>query len=57
MTEVQFIVGCLIGIGVGVTLALNGIALTNPETRLTFLSCLFGFAGVFGIICALMNAG
>ena len=55
MTEAQLIVGCLIGAGVGLTLSRNGIMLTNPETRLTFISCMIGFAGIFGIICGLMN--
>ncbi len=55
MTEAQFIVGCLIGSGVGITLSINGIRLTDPETRVKFISCMIGFAGIFGIICGLMN--
>ena len=45
MTEAQFIVGCLIGSGVGITLSINGIRLTDPETRVKFISCMIGFAG------------
>ena len=55
MTEWQFIVGCLMGAGVGITLSRNGIMLTKPETRLTFISAIIGFAGDFGLICAWMN--
>jgi hypothetical protein len=55
MTEWQFIVGALIGVGAGVTLSRNGIVLTNPETRWQFVSFVSGFAGLFGLICGLMN--
>lgn len=55
LTEWQFIVGALIGVGVGVTLSRNGILLTNPETRWQFVSFVSGFAGLFGLICGLMN--
>jgi len=55
MTEWQFIVGSLIGAGVGVTLSRNGILLTNPQTRWQFISLLSGFAGLFGLICGLMK--
>lgn len=55
MMEWQFIVGAMIGVGVGVTLSRNGILLTNPETRWQFVSFVSGFAGLFGLICGLMN--
>jgi hypothetical protein len=54
-TEWQFIVGCILGIGVAVTLSRNGIMLTKPETRWTFISAITGFAGLFALICGLMN--
>ncbi|MCC6145278.1 MAG: hypothetical protein DPW12_10490 [Rhodocyclaceae bacterium] len=51
----QFIVGCLLGAGVGITLSRSGIVLTNPETRWQFVSIVMGFAGVFGLVCGLLK--
>lgn len=55
MTEWQFMVGCLLGAGVGITLSRNGIMLTNPKTRWQFVSLVTGFAGMFGLICSILN--
>lgn len=51
----QFIMGCLLGAGVGITLSRSGIVLTNPETRWQFVSIVMGFAGVFGLVCGALK--
>ncbi len=55
MTEWQFIVGCLLGAGVGITFSRNGIMLTDPKTRWLFVSLMVGFASLWGIVCSLLN--
>ena len=55
MTEWQFIVGGLLGAGVGITLSRSGIMLTNPTTRWLFISLMVGFASLWGIVCGLLN--
>ena len=55
MTEWQFIVGCLLGAGVGITFSRNGIMLTDPKTRWLFISLMVGFASLWGIVCGLLN--
>ena len=55
MTEWQFIVGCLLGAGVGITLSRSGIMLTDPKTRWLFISLMVGFASLWGIVCGLLN--
>ncbi|MCG3166220.1 MAG: hypothetical protein DPW12_13050 [Rhodocyclaceae bacterium] len=51
----QFLVGCLLGAGVGITLSRHGIMLTNPRTRWLFIALTFGFAGTFSLICRVIN--
>ncbi len=51
--EWQFMVGCFIGAGAGISLSKSGILLTRPETRWQFVTAVTGFAGVWGLICAL----
>ncbi|GIK70917.1 MAG: hypothetical protein BroJett020_22120 [Bacteroidota bacterium] len=55
MTEWQFIVGCLLGAGVGITFSRNRIMLTDPKTRWLFISLMVGFASLWGIVCSLLN--
>jgi len=56
MTEWQFIVGCLLGAGVGITLSKSGVILTNPKTRWLYASLMMGFSGLWGIICSMFNS-
>ena len=55
MTEWQFIVGCLLGAGAGITFSRNGIMLTDPKTRYLFISLMVGYASLWGIVCSLLN--
>jgi hypothetical protein len=55
MTEWQFIVGCLLGAGVGITLSRSGVMLTHPKTRWLFVSLIVGFASLWGIVCSYLN--
>lgn len=56
LTEWQFIVGCLLGAGVGITLSRSGVMLTNPKTRWLFVSLMMGFSALWGIICSMFNS-
>ena len=53
LSEIQFMVGSIIGAGLGISLSCNGILLTRPETRWQFVTAVTGFAGVWGLICGL----
>lgn len=53
LSEMLFMVGSIIGAGLGISLSSNGILLTKPETRWQFVTAVIGFAGVWGLICAL----
>lgn len=55
MTEFQFIVGCIVGSGIGISLSRNGIMVSNPETRWKFVGIMFAVAGIWGLICGLIN--
>jgi F0F1-type ATP synthase assembly protein I len=55
MTEWQFIVGCLLGAGVGITLSRSGVMLTNSKTRWLFISLMVGFASLWGIVSSYLN--
>lgn len=56
LTEWQFIVGCLLGTGVGITLSRSGVMLTNPKTRWLFVSLMMGFSALWGIIGSMFNS-
>ncbi|MBE7423104.1 MAG: hypothetical protein HS110_11865 [Zoogloeaceae bacterium] len=55
MTEWQFIVGCMLGAGAGITLSRSGIMLTDPKTRWLFISLMVGFASLWGIVSSYLN--
>ena len=56
MTVGQFLIGSLLGVGVGITLSRNGIMVSNPQTRWLFITILFAVSGLYGLLCGLLNS-